>query len=81
VLAAARDGGDGVVIGLFILALSFPAIQLVCAVVVALWLGVSTRHDKPYQLRQLGKITLGLVVGTVAGIMSMVGIGVVMSAL
>jgi hypothetical protein len=76
----AGDRGEGVVVGLVILALTFPGIQLAAAVVCAIWLGVSPRHDKAYQFKQLGKITAGLVLGTIAGILAMVAIGVMMSA-
>jgi hypothetical protein len=72
--------GESIVVGLIILALTFPGVQLAAAVCVAIWLGISQRHDKAYQFKQLGKITLGLVLGTVAGILAMVAIGVMMSA-
>ena len=76
----AGDRGEAVVVGLVMLALTFPGVQLAAAVVCAIWLGLSSRHDKPHQFKQLGKITLGLVLGTIAGILAMVAIGVMMSA-
>ena len=72
-------GGSGIVIGLIILALVFPAVQLGSAIIVLIWLALSSRDDKRYQLKQIGKITLGLFLGAVAGILTMVVIGVMMS--
>jgi hypothetical protein len=61
-----------------ILALCLPAVQLGSAFVTGLILLLSSRADKYYQLRQLGKITLGIVLGTGVGIVAMVGIGFVL---
>src|SRR2546426_4106519 len=69
---------DGFLIGLFSLVMAFPAAQLVCAIITLIWLALSSRQDKSFQLWQLGKITLGLVVGTAAGILAMVVIGAMM---
>jgi hypothetical protein len=76
----AMQGGEGFIIGLVILAMVFPAVQLVMAIITAIWLGASSRPDRSFQLGQIGRITLGLVVGTVVGILTMVVIGVVMSS-
>jgi hypothetical protein len=81
-LGAADHGpsGESLLVGLVILALLYPAVQLGCAILTLLWMAFSNRDDKPYQLKQVGKITLGLFLGTLAGILSMVGIGIVFSA-
>lgn len=79
VLIEHRNPMGGLMIGLVILALVYPAVQLGCAVVLLLWMACSSRQDRSYQLKQLGKITLGLFLGTIAGILFMVGIGVLMS--
>lgn len=78
-IGSAQAGGEGFVGALIILLLLFPAIQLGCAIFTLLWLALSVRPDKSFQLKQVGKLTLGLVVGTVAGILAMVGIGVMFS--
>jgi hypothetical protein len=62
-----------------IIVLILPALQLGSALLTALTLATSSRTDKGYQFRQLGKIVLGVVVGTVLGILIMVGIGLVLS--
>lgn len=72
-------GVDEIFIGLVILALVYPAVQLGSAVIVLIWLALSSRDDKRYQLKQIGKITLGLFLGTLAGILTMVVIGVMLS--
>jgi hypothetical protein len=64
--------------GLVILVLVFPAIQLVSAIITAIWLALSRRSDRSFQLAQLGKITVGLFLGTVVGILAMVGIVVLL---
>jgi hypothetical protein len=81
VLIASRmpEAGNTILGGLFILLMVFPAVQLGTALITVIWLAVSSRPDKSFQLWQLGKITLGLFAGTVAGILVMVVIGVVMS--
>lgn len=80
VLIEHRDPMEGLLIGLVILALVYPAIQLGCAIVILFWMVCSSRQDRSYQLKQTGKILVGLVVGTIGGILAMVGIGIVMSA-
>jgi hypothetical protein len=72
-------GGEGLIVGLVILALVFPAVQLAAGLVVLIWLALSSRSDRAYQLKQTGKIILGLFVGAGAGIMAMVAIGVLLS--
>jgi hypothetical protein len=66
------------IISLIILLLVFPAVQLVCALITLSWLALSSRPDRSFQMKQLGKMTLGLFLGTVAGILVMVGIAVVL---
>ena len=58
-------------VGLVILAMVFPAVQLVIAIITLIWLAMSSRQDKSFQAWQIGKITLGLFVGTGAGSLAM----------
>jgi hypothetical protein len=53
--------------GLFLNLLFLPLVQLGAALVAALILIASARPDKAAQLRQLGKIVVGTVVGTLLG--------------
>jgi hypothetical protein len=78
-LIGAAQGGGGFIVGLVILLLVFPAVQLTCAIIVGVGFACTSRPDKWFQLKQLGKLTLGLFLGTVAGILAMVVIGVIMS--
>jgi hypothetical protein len=78
-LIGITQGANGFVVGLVILALVFPAIQLGCAIITAVWIAFSSRPDQSFQKAQVGRITLGLVLGTIGGILVMVGIGVLMS--
>ncbi len=68
-----------VLVGGIIALLVFPGVQLAAAIVTFLILTFSSREDKGYQLRQLGKIVLGVAAGAVLGILAMVGIGFAMS--
>lgn len=72
-LASGGGGGGGgsLIVGLVILLLVFPALQLGCVVITLIWLALSSRHDKSYQLRQVGKLSVGLFAGTAAGIGAM----------
>ena len=63
-----RGGPSGLLVGIVILLLVFPAVQLVAAAVVCVVLLFSTRYDNSYQLGHLGRITVGLVIGTLVGI-------------
>ena len=78
-LLGALWGLGGLGAGLFIIAMIFPAVQLLSALVTYICMAASSRPDKSFQVRQVGKITLGLVVGVGAGIMAMVAIGVILS--
>jgi len=71
--------GDTFIVGIIIVLLVFPAVQLVCAIITAIWLGLSSRPDKAFQFKQLGKVTAGLFLGTLAGILVMVGLVVLFS--
>ncbi len=55
----------------FILLLWLPGFQVGACLVTWLILAVSTRPDKRSQLRQLGKILLGVVIGTIVGLLLM----------
>jgi hypothetical protein len=68
------------VITLVLMALGMPLIQLAASLVAGVVLVASLRDDKGYQLLQLGKITLGSIVGTVAGVLAMVGIASLVGA-
>ena len=72
-------GGDSCGGALLILAMTMPAVQLASIVLVAIVLSFWTRPDRGYQFSQLGRVTLGTVVGTVAGVLLMILIGVLMS--
>jgi len=72
-------GGNSLLFGLVILALVLPAVQFGVGIIVLIVLACMQRPDKSFQLWRLGKIMLGLVVGTIAGILSMVAIGLAMS--
>lgn len=74
VLSTMGGRGEGLLVGGVIMLLVFPGLQLAAAAFTALILGVSYRPDKGHQFRQLGKIVLGMVAGTVLGILLMVGI-------
>jgi hypothetical protein len=73
------DGGAGIAVAGIIVLLVFPGLQLGAAVLTAVFLAVSRRPDRGYQLRQLGKIVKGVLVGTALGILVMVIIGLLLS--
>ncbi len=64
----------GLVIGAFILLMILPGLQLVSAVLALLVLAFSARADRGYQMLQVGKITGGLILGTLGGLLAMGGI-------
>ena len=66
-------------ITLICLVLGLPVLQMVSSVGTALVMVVSPRTDKKEQLIQVPKMTLGMVAGTVLGILSMVGLGLLFS--
>jgi hypothetical protein len=67
-----KEGPNGLVFGLIIIVMVLPGLQLGAAIVAALIMAVSNRPDKSYQLRQIGKIVLGVMVGAGAGILALV---------
>lgn len=67
-LLGAGGRGEGLLLGVIVLLLAFPAVQLVSAAVVFLVLLFTGRSDRSFQMRRLGKITLGVVIGSVAGL-------------
>jgi len=77
--ATLGDGPGRFIVGIIVVLLVFPALQLVCAIITAIWLGLSSRPDKAFQFKQLGKVTAGLFLGTLAGILVMVGLVVLFS--
>ena len=82
-LGLLADGGSSasIIITIVVLLLVMPALQLASALVTMLVIACWSRSDKSYQLVQLGKITLGLVLGTVLGIAAMAVVGVLLGAL
>jgi hypothetical protein len=62
---------EGAGAAVLILALVLPGVQLGAALVTAVVLVAPARPDKPYQLRQLAKIVLGTVAGTILGLLAM----------
>ena len=61
-------------VGLWILILLLPLLQLGAVLIGVMILGLSSRPDKFYQLSQLGKIALGVILGAIGGIAIMWGI-------
>jgi hypothetical protein len=53
------------------------ATSVLCAIVLALW----QRPDQASQLGQVGKITLGTLIGSVLGLLAMAALGVAFSLL
>ena len=76
---AVAGGSDSCGGALLVLAMTMPAFQLGSIVLVAIVLCFWTRPDRGHQFSQLGRVTLGTFVGTVAGILLMILIGVLMS--
>jgi hypothetical protein len=62
-----------------IILLCFPGIQLVSALLTAIIYGIWERPDQDYQLRQVGKIALGVLAGCGLGMGAMIGIGLLLS--
>lgn len=73
--------GDSVLVTGVVVLLVFPGLQVVSAVITLIVFAVWPRYDKMYQLGQLGKLTGGVFVGAVLGILAMVGIGIGFSVL
>ena len=71
VLGFIAEGPNGLAMSLLMIVLVLPGVQLGAAIAVALILAASARPDKSQQLRQISKIALGVVLGTIAGILAM----------
>ena len=63
-----------------VIVMCFPGLQLVSAFLTLILFACWPRPDKSRQLKQLAKITGGVVAGTIAGILLMIGIGYAMEA-
>jgi hypothetical protein len=72
-------GGEGFIVGVVIILLILPALQLAAAIVTLFVLALSTHPNRGRQLWQLGKIVMGVVIGTVLGIVVMWAIYLVMT--
>ena len=70
--------GESVMVAGIILLLVFPGLQLASALITLIVFACWPRYDKYHQIKQLGKITGGVVIGTTAGVLAMIGIGVAM---
>lgn len=70
-LAQGRDPVSGVLMAGFSIIMLFPALLLVAAAATAIALGVSSRPDKPREFGQLGRICVGVVLGTIIGVVPM----------
>jgi len=81
ILVVVMAGGDACGGALLVLALTLPAVQLASALMVAVGLLLSRRIDRDAQLGRLGHIVGGTMIGTLTGVVLMILIGFVMSAL
>jgi hypothetical protein len=67
---------EGVAVGLIILVVAMPLIQLVGAVVAAIIIVAAPFQHKSASLAQVGKLTLGMVAGTAVGVLILaIGLG------
>lgn len=71
----------GIAVSGIIMLMVFPAMQLASVVITLIIFAISSRSDKWHQLRQLGKVASGVVIGTILGVGGMVAIGMVFSLL
>ncbi len=77
------EGGRGeslLITGVLVL-LFFPIMQLIAAVITLIVFACWPRYDKMYQLKQLGKIAGGVVLGTIVGVLAMTVIGFAIAAI
>jgi hypothetical protein len=74
------SGPTGLLIGGVIILLVLPGLQVGAAILTTLFVATSSRPDKRYQFRQLAKIFLGTVAGTILGILVMVGLFILFNA-
>src|SRR5579859_2882168 len=65
--AVQTGDATGLLIGLFLSLMALPVMQLVAAGVAAIFAAASKRPDHVRQLRQAGKIALGVLIGSIAG--------------
>lgn len=70
VFAYQRQAEPFLIAGILIL-LAFPIIQLASVVLTAFIIGFGNRPDRSHQFKQLGKITGGIVSGTILGMLAM----------
>jgi hypothetical protein len=63
-----------------IIALVLPGMQLASAVIALIVFGLWPRPDRGFQLRQLGKVIAGTLLGGFAGLVAMAGIGALFGA-
>ena len=66
---------DAVVITGIGILMVFPVLQLASALLTAIVFACWPRFDKGHQLKQLGRITLGVIIGTLSGIGVMAALG------
>ena len=69
--AQGRDFMNGFLVAVFGIVMLFPALLLVAAAATAVVLGLSSRPDKATEFTQLGRISIGVVVGTIIGVVPM----------
>jgi hypothetical protein len=73
-LLAALVGGDAFAAWIVISFMAWPAFQLGAGAIAAGIVGASAQPDKRHQLRQIGRIVLGSILGAVIGLLVMVGL-------
>jgi hypothetical protein len=64
--------------GLFIL-MGFPLVQFASAIIALIGLSLTNRPDRGIQMKQVGRILVGTILGCVAGLAVMFGIGMLFS--
>ncbi|MSQ93166.1 MAG: hypothetical protein EXR98_01270 [Gemmataceae bacterium] len=80
-ILAAQGNTSYLMVAAVIIAMAFPLIQLASAFFTAIVFACWPRPDKGYQLKQLAKITGGVVAGSIVGIVAMVGLGFLFAAI
>lgn len=76
-----NGGQNGFFIAVFLIVMGLPLLQLAAAAVSAIILASFNGMNRGNEFRRLGKISLGAIVGTVAGLLIMVVLGVALFAL
>ena len=76
ILTNSAKGETLLITGIIVL-MVFPILQIASAVITVVVFAVWNRPDRAYQIWQLGRITLGVVLGTLLGIgvMALIGVG------